>query len=386
MKIVYFDTIAGISGDMTLGAFISAGVSLDELQEKIRLLNLQGVELQAAHVQQNGITAVKVDVVISKAEHHHRHLNDIYKIIDGSALSKRVKDDAKNIFREVAQAEAKVHNSTIDDVHFHEVGALDSIVDIVGAAICFEMLGIERVYSSPVKLGSGGFIETQHGKLPLPSPATTEILKNYPVVLTDVPYELTTPTGAALIKAMSSGVLSMEKIIVQSVGYGAGTRTIPSLPNLLRVMVGELSEVYDNDELVTVETNIDNMNPEIYPFVVEQLFSAGAHDAYLVPIIMKKGRPAILLSALTSRSKLDEIVSIFFSQTSTLGVRIQPVERRKLQRSQKIIETTFGKVLMKSIVHNGKERLVPEYEECKRIANEKNVPIIEVYKILSQVQ
>jgi len=385
MKIAYFDTIGGISGDMTLGAFLSAGVSFDALQAKIRLLHLSGVELQASHIQQQGITAVKVDVILSSHEHAHRRISDIYKMIDDSSLGQRVKDTAKKIFDEIARAEAKVHHTSIDKVYFHEVGAVDSIVDIVGAAICFELMGIERVYSSPVKLGSGGLIDTQHGKLPVPAPASIEILKDYPVVLTDVPFELTTPTGAAIIKAVSSGTLSRERIKVESIGYGAGKTRIPSLPNLLRVMVGELDERYEEDELVVVETNIDDMNPEIYPFVMEQLFSAGAHDAYLVPIIMKKGRPGVLLSALASRSKLDDVVSVFFTQTSTLGVRIQPIERRKLQRSQTTVETPLGKVQMKVILLDGRERYVPEYEECKRIALEKGISIMEVYKILNQL-
>jgi hypothetical protein len=213
-----------------------------------------------------------------------------------------------------------------------------------------------------------------------------EILKDYPVVLSDVSFELTTPTGAAIIKAMSLGILSMERLKVQSIGYGAGTYKIPSMPNLLRVMVGEVANVYDEDELVVVETNIDDMNPEIYPFVMEQLLAVGAHDVYLVPIIMKKGRPGMLLSALVSRSKLDNVVSIFFTQTSTLGVRIQPIERRKLQRSHKTVESPLGKVLMKVIFFDGKERLAPEYEECKRIALEKQIPITEVFKMLNQVQ
>ncbi|MBI3764986.1 MAG: nickel pincer cofactor biosynthesis protein LarC [Ignavibacteriales bacterium] len=285
---------------------------------------------------------------------------------------------------EVAKAEAKVHNSTVEKIHFHEVGALDSIVDIVGAAICFESMGIESIYSSAVKLGSGGFVETEHGKLPLPGPATLEILRGYPTVLTDIPFELTTPTGAAIIKAMSEGILSSERITVESIGYGAGTREIPQIPNVLRVMIGELVPAYDQDEVVIIETNIDDMNPEIYPFVIEQLLARGAHDAYLVPIIMKKGRPGILLSVLVSRSKIDEILAIIFSQTTTLGVRIQPVERRKLKRNQREVQTRLGKITVKVVVHDGTERLLPEYEECKKIALQKNIPLMEVYRLLEQ--
>ena len=382
MKIAYFDTIAGISGDMTLGAFVSAGISIDELNAEISKLNLKGVELEASHVQRNGITAVKVDVVISSSHEHHRALSDIYKIIEGSSLSERVKRDAKKIFIELGAAEAKIHNTSIERIHFHEVGALDSIVDIVGATICFEKLGIEKVYSSPVKVGSNGLIDAEHGKLPVPAPATMEILKGYPAVLTEIPFELTTPTGAAIIKAKSSGILKSEQIKVESVGYGAGTREIPQVPNLLRVMIGELIVSYEEDEVVSVETNIDDMNPEIYPYVIEQLLASGAHDAYVFPLIMKKGRPGILLSALVPRSKLDTTLNIFFTQTTTLGVRIQPVERRKASRQQRDVQTQFGMVTAKMVSYNGTERLVPEFEECKRIATEKNIPLLQVYKML----
>ncbi len=382
MKIAYFDTIAGVSGDMTLGAFISAGMPLDSLKAEIAKLNLDGVELEAKHIQHNGITAVKVDVVISSKQTHHRHLKDINYIIDRSSLNFQVKDNAKKIFMEVAKAEAKVHNSTIEKIHFHEVGALDSIVDITGAAICCDYFGIEKVFSSPVKLGSGGFINTEHGKLPLPGPAAVEILKDYPTILTDIPYELTTPTGAAIIKAMSDGILSAESIKVNSVGYGAGTKDMSPLPNLLRIMIGELAAEYQEEELVIVETNIDNMNPEIYPFVIERLLAAGAHDAYMVPLIMKKGRPGILLSAMTSRAKLERVTGVFFSETTTLGVRIQPVGRKKIERELREINTEFGRIKVKAVTYDGRTRLAPEYEECKRIAVERNIPLLDVYKRL----
>jgi uncharacterized protein (TIGR00299 family) protein len=382
MKIAYFDTIAGISGDMTLGAFISAGMSLDILREEIGKLHLDGVELIASHLQRNSITAVKLDVVISVTQEHHRHLKDIFAIIDRSALIDRVKEDAKKIFMEVAKAEAMVHNSTVEKIHFHEVGALDSIVDIVGAAICFQQMGIQKVYSSPVKLGSGNFIKTEHGMLPLPGPATVEILRNYPTVLTDIPYELTTPTGAAILKAMSAGVLSMEQLNVESIGYGAGTREIPLVPNILRVMIGDLQIVYEEDEVVMIETNIDDMNPEIYPFVMEQLFALGALDVYLVPVIMKKGRPGTLLSFLGRRTNLDELLRVVYTHTTTLGVRIQPVMRKKIERHEREVKSRFGIVKVKEVLYDGRVRLVPEFEECKRLAVEKNLPIIDVYTTL----
>ena len=382
MKIAYLDTIAGISGDMTLGAFLSAGVPLEFLVNELGKLGLTGYEISARHIQRNGITAIKADVVISEAPKYHRHLSNIVQIIEQSALSRTVQESATKIFHEVAVAEATVHNSTIEKVHFHEVGAIDSIVDIVGTSICLEQMGIERVFSSPVKVGSGGTVNTQHGTMPIPTPATMEILKGYPIVLTDIPFELTTPTGAAIVKALSAGNLSAEQLSVQSIGYGAGTREIPDIPNLLRLVIGELAEGQDREEIVAVETNIDDMNPEILPFVIEKLIGGGALDAFMVPIVMKKGRMATLLSILVGHKDLDAILKILFSETSTLGVRMHPVMRRKLPRSQRVLQTSLGAVTAKSVTLDGHERLVPEFEECKRLALEKGLPLMEVYRIL----
>ena len=384
MRIAYFDTIAGISGDMTLGAFISAGVSLDQLIAELGKLRLTGFEVTAKHIQRNGIAAVKVDVVISEAPKYHRHLADINAIIDQSALTTGVKDCAKKIFHEVAVAEAKVHNSTIEKVHFHEVGAIDSLVDIVGTSICIELMGIQSVFSSPVKVGNGGTVTTQHGIMPIPTPATSEILKGYPVVLTDIPFELTTPTGAAIIKALSHGTLASEQITVTAIGYGAGTKELTAVPNLLRLIVGELEPASNRDEMLVVETNIDDMNPEILPYVIEKLIAAGANDAFLTPILMKKGRPAHLLSALVERSQMEAILSVMFRETSTLGVRWHHVERRKLTRTQRIVQTSLGTVNVKSVTFDGKERLIPEFEECKRLAVDTNLPLREIYSILDR--
>lgn len=382
MKFAYFDTIAGISGDMTLGALVSAGVRIDTLLEELKNLALPGYELEARHLERNGVVATKIDVVISEQPKYHRHYSDIVALIDGSKLSPDVKDRSKTIFYEIAVAEAKVHNSTLEKVHFHEVGAIDSLVDIVGVSICLKHLGIEAVYSSPVKVGSGGLVDSQHGSLPIPTPATMEILKGYPTVLSDIPYELTTPTGAAIIKACSKGVLDVERMVVTAIGYGAGTREIGGLPNLLRVVVGELEPRHESDELVSIETNIDDMNPELYPYIIECLLEAGARDAYLVPIIMKKGRPGIMLSVLTDRNAADAALRIVFRETTTLGVRIQAVERKKLQRTVREVPTSFGTLRVKSVLNDGKETLVPEFEECKRIAKEEKLPLLEVYRRL----
>lgn len=405
MTIAYFDTVAGISGDMTLGAFLHAGVPLEFLRSELAKLPVGGYSLATRLVERNAISVTKVDVAIDSetpkphshdhhsAEYDHqkhdrhlhshhpsRSLKDILELIEASTLPPRVRERAAKIFTIIGQAEAKIHGTTLDKVHFHEVGAVDSIVDIVGACICLEYFGIEAVYSSPVKLGSGGFVQTQHGTMPIPTPATVEILQGYATILTDIPFELTTPTGAGIIKALSSGGLSMEALKLKAIGYGCGTREIPQVPNVLRVLIGELEARYDTDELVSIETNIDNMNPEIYPFVIEQLISNGAHDAYLIPVVMKKGRPGILLSALVNRGKIDSVLKVIFDETTTLGVRIQSIERRKLQRSSKVVKTRFGEIRVKVIGIDGVERLSPEFEECKRIALEKKLPLLEVYK------
>jgi uncharacterized protein (TIGR00299 family) protein len=382
LKIAYLDTISGISGDMALGAFVSAGVTIDDLTASLNALNLTGYEIQARHIERGGIVATKVDVIISEEPHYNRRLKDIETLIDNCALSDSVKECSKKIFHEVAVAEAKVHNTSIEQVHFHEVGAVDSLVDIVGVSICLEKLGIQEIYSSPIKVGSGGYVQSQHGMLPVPTPATMEILKDYPIVLTDIPFELTTPTGAAIVKALSKGVLTTEKIKVATIGYGAGGREIEQVPNLLRVLIGELEPEYCVDEIVSLETNIDDMNPEIFPYVIEKLIAAGAHDAYMIPVVMKKSRPGILLSVLSERAKIDRILDIIFHETTTLGVRIQSIERQKLKRGQKQVNTSLGIVNAKVIFLDGKEQLRVEFEECKRLAKERGLPLIEVYQLL----
>jgi uncharacterized protein (TIGR00299 family) protein len=382
VKIAYFDTIAGISGDMVLGAFVSAGLPLKELRQELEQLSVQGFELQESHVERSGIVAVKLDVLITAQPKYHRHLKDIIEMIEKSGLSPLVKERSRKVFEQIAEAEAKIHNTTIEKIHFHEVGALDSLVDVVGAAICLEKFGIDRVYTSAVKLGSGGFIAAEHGQLPTPTPAALEILKGYPTVLTAIKEELTTPTGAAIVKALSRGTLAHERIRVEKIGYGAGARNLGETPNLLRVLIGELEPQYDEEEIVAVETNIDDLNPELYPFIIEQLYAAGVHDAYLVPIIMKKGRPGILLSVLAARGSIEEVLKVIFAQTTTLGVRIQHTERRKLPRLQKEVQTSLGTIKAKAVVFDGVERLVPEYEECRRIATERNIPLREVYRII----
>jgi hypothetical protein len=384
MKIAYFDTIAGIAGDMTLAAFISAGLPLEELSAELAKLGLRGFELSASHVRRNHIDAVHVEVTITDPPTFHRDPLTIDRMIAASTLAEGVKSTARRIFTVLAHAEAKVHNSPLEKVHFHEVGAVDSIVDIVGTAIALERMGIERVYSSPVRLGSGGLVTSQHGTMPVPAPATVEILRDYPTVLTSLPYELTTPTGAAIIKAMSAGVLDGERIAVSAIGYGAGSKEFPEIPNFLRIMIGELPARAEEEEIVTVETNIDDMNPQIYPALIEELLQAGAHDAYLVPIIMKKGRPGILLSVMAGRKALDSVIGIIYRQTTTIGLRIQPVGRKKLPRRHLEVATSFGVVKAKAVLRDGHEVVTPEFEEARRIAQSTGRSLPQILRALEQ--
>jgi uncharacterized protein (TIGR00299 family) protein len=385
MKIAYFDAFSGISGDMTIAAFLNAGLDENEFLTELSKLKLSGFEIEIKKVIRNGITATKFDVIVKEKQKEHRHLSDIFEIIDASDLSEFVKQTSKKIFTNIAQAEAKIHNTTVEEVHFHEVGAIDSIIDIVGTTICIEKFKIEKIFASKIPLGSGSFTQTQHGKMPIPSPATLELLKNFPVTLTDIPFELTTPTGASIIATLAEYGLEKETIKINSVGYGAGNFDIPNQPDLLRIIIGEIPQKFNEEKLLLVETNIDDMNPEIYPYVIEKLLHSGANDAYLVPVIMKKGRPGILLSTLVNETKLDDILKVIFTQTTTLGVRILEIRRKKLKREQKEIDTPFGKVKFKIAIIENSERLVPEFEECKRIAEEKNIPLIQVYKILEAI-
>jgi hypothetical protein len=382
MKIAYLDTVAGIAGDMTMAAFISAGLPFEQLREELKKLPVDGFELTATHVTRNAIQAVHVDVVIPVEPHLHRTLAGITGLIDSSGLDPQVRETARKIFLTLARAEAKLHGTTVEQVHFHEVGALDSIVDVVGAALCFHLAGIERVYSSPVRLGASGTVKTQHGILPVPAPAALEVLRGYPVRLTTFPDELTTPTGAAIVRTLSEGILDEELLTVEAIGYGAGTREIEGLPNFLRLMIGEIPAETDRDELLIVETNIDDMNPQLYPAVIERLLTAGAHDAYLAPIIMKKGRPGVLLSAMVDRSRLESIVELLYRETTTIGLRVQPVGRKKLPRRIAEVPTSFGPVRAKAVLRSGREVWTAEFDDCRRIADERRLPVAQVMKQL----
>lgn len=299
-------------------------------------------------------------------------------MIEGSGLADGVKRRALAIFRAIAVGEARVHDMSIDDVHFHEVGALDSIADIVAVAAGLEHLGVERVYASAVPLGGGSFVRTQHGVMPLPAPATIEILKGHPVLLTDLPFELTTPTGAGIIGALSDGLLAAQHFTAERVGFGAGTRELPDRPNLLRVMIGTLDAGHTADVVTVIEANVDDMNPQVHPYVMERLLAAGALDVYLTPVIMKKGRPGTLLTVIAAEGTAESLIGIIFAETTTIGLRTTEARRAKLVRESIVTETSFGPVQVKRIHGAEGERLAPEFEDARRIALEHGLPLREV--------
>jgi uncharacterized protein (TIGR00299 family) protein len=382
MRTAFFETIGGIAGDMTMASLVHAGVSLDELNQRLIPLAPGKFEITGKHVSRSGIDAVQLEVRVTEQDARHRHLHHILEIIGHADLGQITRERAGAIFQILAEAEAKVHNTTVDKVHFHEVGAIDAIVDIVGTALCLEILGIQQVRTTPVKMGTGGLIRAEHGSLPSAPPAAVEILRGYPVLMTDVPHELTTPTGAAIVKALSAGMMPDRPFVSEAVGYGAGSAEFPEFPNLLRVQIGELEEAEGTEMIDLVETTIDDMNPQYYPFLIEKLLSSGARDAYLTPVVMKKGRPGILLSVLTDTARLAHIADLIYSNTSTIGLRIQRVSRRMLPRREAMMDTSLGPVRVKVVLRDGREHITPEFEECKRIAIDRNLPLPEVYHII----
>lgn len=396
MKIAYFDCFSGVSGDMTLGAFVDAGLSIDVLKEQLALLHLHGYELSAEKVKRAGVAGTKVHVIISRddahthsqhAHHHHHHsrfsFSDIRSLIEESKLHQDIKESSIKVFHRLAQAEAKVHNSTVEEVHFHEVGAVDSIVDIVGSVIAIKRLGIEKIYFSPIPTGHG-FTKCEHGTFPVPPPATAELLKTHLTKHVDVAKELTTPTGAAIVTALGEGLRTLPEMRILQVGYGAGSNDNPTVPNLLRVFIGETVLTPESDEMWVVETNLDNISGEILGYTLDKLFEAGAADAYFTPIQMKKGRPGVVVSAIVSDINVAAVESVLFEQTTTFGIRKYKVIRKTLAREFKEVDSRFGKIKVKIGRCNGDIKSVsPEYEDCRKIAEEKGIPLKQVYSAIS---
>lgn len=402
MKILYYDCFAGISGDMHLGAMIDLGVDKNFLQNELKKLGLTGFQLKVSREKRNNISGTRVKVVVKESQvekkskggkkksHSHRNLKDIKAIINKSDLNENVKHLSKTMFTKIAESEAKIHNEPIDTIHFHEVGALDSIVDIVGAAICIDHLNVGRIICSTVELGSG-FVECKHGKLPIPAPATLDLLKEVPVKTGGVACETTTPTGAAILATFVDEFNEKAEFTIIETGYGIGEREL-EIPNVLRICLGdEIDESYDEKgtktETVTVlECNIDDMNPEHYDLVMEKLFEWGADDVYINPIIMKKSRPGITLNVLCDTKKEKQIMKTLFAHTTTLGIRRHRVNKCSLYREFTKIYTKLGEVTIKVGYYNGKIiKVKPEYEDCKQIAKKYNIPIQQVYREVSRV-
>jgi pyridinium-3,5-bisthiocarboxylic acid mononucleotide nickel chelatase len=379
MKILYYDCFSGISGDMNLGAMIDLGISKDSLIAELKKLNLDGWELNVAKDQRHGITGTKVTVRQTRHEHAHRHLSDIEQIIDESGLDDQTKTLSKKIFMKIAEAEAKVHGIPVDHVHFHEVGAVDSIIDVVGAAICYIALGVDGVHVSEIELGSG-FVNCDHGRLPVPAPATAEIIKGLPVKQGGVNFEATTPTGAAILATLCTTSGKSFRMNTLKTAYGIGHKENQDVPNVLRVFLGESEPEEKGHEAILLECNIDDMNPEFFEYITEKLFRSGAADVYLSNIIMKKGRPGVILNVICETGSEGIIKEIIFHETTSLGIRTFPFRKDTLVRVLETIDTEFGKVNIKRSFLGEKEvSSKPEYDDCRRIATDEGIPIKEVY-------
>jgi uncharacterized protein (TIGR00299 family) protein len=382
VRIAYFDCPMGLSGDMILGALLDAGLEGPRLAEALEGLHLPGYALRWENVMKGPIGATQVTVDVSDTA-TERRLADVEALLDAAAVPEDIRIAAKTVFRRLAEVESRLHGTTPKEVHFHELGAIDTLVDVVGALWGLQLLGIEDVYSSPLP-ATQGWIQTQHGTLPLPAPATLELLRDVPLVPAPVMGELVTPTGAALILHLAQVFGPPPAMTLRAVGYGAGRKDFPSMdggaagpPNVLRLWIGETARQAELEPLLLLETNIDDMNPQLYEHVTGQLFDAGALDVTLSPVQMKKNRPGTLLSVLCRPDKADRLSSIIFRETTTLGIRRVQVARQALPRRFEQVQTRFGTVQVKvATLPDGTERLTPEYEDCRRLAQDAGVPVM----------
>jgi hypothetical protein len=377
----YFDCFSGISGDMVLGALVDAGADLRAIEADLRKLGLEGWSISASKVKRGEIFATQVKVETSEG-HHHRGLSIILRRIDDAKLAPRAAERARNIFTRLAAAEAKVHQQPIEQVHFHEVGAVDSIVDIVGAAIGFELLGIDEFACSAFDVGAGQ-VQTAHGLLPVPAPATAELLKGAPLFTSGIAKELVTPTGAAIATTLSTGYAEIPKMTLKAIGYGAGSADLKEKANVLRLLIGESAVTepaeYWDAPVTVIETNIDDMSPQIYGYFVERALQAGALDVFSSSVQMKKNRPGQLVTLLSEPHNVSRLVDLIFRETTTIGVRTHEVRRKTLARESLTVETPFGEVRMKiSRLHGSVLNATPEYEDCRRIATQQNIPLKDV--------
>ncbi|MBI5208248.1 MAG: nickel pincer cofactor biosynthesis protein LarC [Candidatus Firestonebacteria bacterium] len=392
MKILYFDIIAGASGNMILGAFLDAGLNLDYLKEELSKLNLSYYNIEIKKEQKNHIFGTLLNVNVDYSRQPLRTYHEIEEIIKKSSLSEKIKNKSLSIFKRLAQVEAGIHNTQVSQIHFHEVGAVDSIIDIVGSVIGFEYFKSDKIYSSPLINGSSGYINSSHGKLPNPAPATLELLKNIPCKTIDIQDELTTPTGAAILCDIVDEFGVMPEMHIKHIGYGAGNKNFNDIPNLLRIVIGDTQYINMEIDFVSViETNIDNMNPEHYDWLIEEAISKGALDVFLTPIIMKKSRSAVSLTIITPLNLEKKIAEFVLKNTTTFGVRISNLRRKKLFRKMDSIDTRYGKIRIKiGYMNNEIVKVSPEYEDVKKLASSNNVSpqeitnevikIVETYK------
>jgi hypothetical protein len=368
---------------MIMASLIDAGAPLDRLRDELAKLGLPGWELRVREVMKGAFRATKVDVVIDHSAHHaHRSLSDILAILQATALSTEIKADAARIFTRLADAEARAHGTTREAVHFHDVGAVDAIVDVVGGVLALALLGVDRVCCSALPIG-GGMVNGPHGKIPVPGPGTAELLRGFPVVDTGVRAELVTPTGAAILTTLAVGAGRMPAMKILSVGYGAGAMDLPGIPNLLRCFVGEPSpsviEIAGDETIIQIETTIDDMSPQLYEPLMERLLDGGALDVFLTPVIMKRSRPGVVLTALCAPERVGELSRLLFEESSTIGVRWAERRRARLERQIRTVQTIYGAVSCKVSSLDGRVVTVtPEFVEVARIAREKSLPVREV--------
>jgi len=381
MKIAYFDCLAGASGDMILGALLDAGISDQDLLRGINALHLSGFDLNIQTVYKNSFRATKANILIEDNV-TERRLPDIEAIIQDSDLPEEIKTKSIKIFHRLGAVEAEIHGTPLQEVHLHELGGLDTIIDVVGTLVGLDLLDVRQVYASPLPLGRG-FTHGEHGVIPLPAPATLALLEGVPVTGSDLDVELVTPTGAALLTSLVESFGPIPEMTLTTIGYGAGTKDL-SIPNIIRLLIGTQQKDTNPiiETLMMLETNIDDLNPEIYEYVMTRLLEAGALDVTLNPIQMKKNRPGILLQVLCRPKDAENLTSILFTETSTLGVRKQNLERVSIPRTIQIIETPYGQIRMK-IAQNqdGSIKFAPEYEDCRTLAETNNIPLVDMYKM-----
>jgi len=380
MKVAYFDCPSGAAGDMIMASLVDAGVPLEALRAELGKLPLEGWTISAREVRKGAFRATKVDVEIDQQVHlHHRSLGDILDILERSSLEVSVKARAARIFTRLAEAEARVHGTDRESVHFHDVGAVDAIVDVTGGIIALDLAGVQAVHISALPIG-GGLVGGPHGRIPVPGPGTAELLRGFPVVDTGVKAELVTPTGAAILTTLAASAGRMPSLTVEAVGYGAGTMDLPDTPNILRCFLGATTTAAAGDETVLqVETTIDDMSPQLYEPLIDRLFGAGALDVFLQPVIMKRGRPGIVVTALCAPDRVSDLCQALFEESTTIGVRWSEWRRARLDREMIVLTTAYGAIPFKVSRLGGRIMTVtPEFADVARIAREKSLPAREV--------